>query len=53
MIANAALIRNRSDHEDFYVCSVQDTLKLLEGAESFHAEVAGYLKKRYDEMIVE
>ena len=47
LIANAALIRNRSDYEDFYVCSVEDSLRLLEGAEAFLADVDAYLNQRY------
>jgi len=39
LIANAALIRNRSDYEDFFVCSVEDTEKLIEGAEAFFCDV--------------
>ncbi len=25
----ASLIRNRSDYEDFYICSVEDTKRLI------------------------
>ncbi len=49
LIANASLIRNRSDYEDFYICSIEDTRKLLEGAETFLADVDVYLQKRYAE----
>lgn len=47
LIANAALIRNRSDYEDFFVCSVEDTEKLIEGAEAFFCDVKNYLNQRY------
>ena len=43
LIATATLIRNRSDYEDFYVCSIEETKRLLEGAEEFLATVRGYL----------
>lgn len=46
LIANAALIRNRSDYEDFFVCSVEDTQRLIEGAEAFFGQVKEYLKQR-------
>lgn len=39
LISNASLIRNRSDYEDFYICSVSDTNALFSGAERFCAEV--------------
>ena len=35
LISNASLIRNRSDYEDFYICSVEDMQKLIAGAEEF------------------
>ena len=49
LISNAALIRNRSDYEDFYICSIEDTHKLLEGAESFYNAIADYLNSRFFE----
>ncbi len=49
LISNASLIRNRSDYEDFYVCSVEDTKRLLDGAAEFHNAVRGYLDRRYTE----
>ena len=50
LISNASLIRNRSDYEDFYVCPVEDTRRLLEGASDFHSAVKAYLSIRYDEV---
>ena len=47
LISNASLIRNRSDYEDFYLCSVEDTQKLVAGAEEFLKCVAGYLREKY------
>ena len=44
LISNASLIRNRSDYEDFYICSVDDTKRLLEGAEGFLKDVSEYLE---------
>ena len=29
LIFNASLIRNRSDYEDFYICSISDTKELI------------------------
>lgn len=43
LITNASLIRNRSDYEDFYICSVEDTLLLVDGAEKFLDTVKAYL----------
>jgi len=48
LIANASLIRNRSDYEDFYICSVADTNALYSGAVSFCAEIEKYLDARYE-----
>ena len=44
LIATASLIRTRSDYEDFYVCSMEDTRQLVEGAERFHEAIAEYLQ---------
>lgn len=49
LIANASLIRNRSDYEDFYICSIEDTKRLIEGAKDFYQAVCLYLHKRYAE----
>ena len=49
LISNASLIRNRSDYEDFYICSIEDTQKLVEGAEDFLRSVTAYLQQRYAE----
>ena len=47
LIANAALIRNRSDYEDFFICSVEDTNRLVEGAQHFLDDVRKYINTRY------
>ena len=49
LISNASLIRNRSDYEDFYICSIEDTQKLVEGAEDFLRSVNAYLQGKYAE----
>ncbi len=49
LIANASLIRNRSDYEDFYICSIEDTQKLVAGAEDFLHSINEYLQRKYDE----
>lgn len=49
LISNASLIRNRSDYEDFYICSIEDTQKLVEGAEDFLRSVNAYLQQKYSE----
>ena len=49
LISNASLIRNRSDYEDFYVCSIEDTRRLVAGAEDFLRVVHTYLQQRYEE----
>lgn len=48
LIANASLIRNRSDYEDFYICAVEDTQRLVEGAEAFLECVKEYLMIKYE-----
>ncbi len=49
LISNASLIRNRSDYEDFYICSIEDTQLLIEGAKGFLETINTYLNKRYTE----
>lgn len=49
LISNASLIRNRSDYEDFYICSAADTSALYSGAVSFCMEVEEYLSRRYED----
>lgn len=46
LIANASLIRNRSDYEDFYICSTEDTRRLIDGAEHFLDSIRQYLEIR-------
>lgn len=50
LISNASLIRNKSDYEDFYLCSVEDTKRLISGAEGFLNTVSEYLSHRYEEL---
>ena len=47
LISNASLIRNRSDYEDFYICSVADTNALFSGAVTLCGDVGEYLEQRY------
>ena len=47
LIANASLIRNRSDYEDFYICSLDDTRQLVSGAEAFWQSVSTFLQRKY------
>ena len=47
IIRDAFLIRNRSDYEDFYICSIADTEKLISNAAAFYEDVRAYLEKRY------
>lgn len=47
LISNASLIRNRSDYEDFYICSVEDTKRLVDGAIDFHAAVKAFLGEKW------
>ena len=49
LISNASLIRNRSDYEDFYICSIEDTQRLIEGAKDFFNIISDYLHRRYTE----
>lgn len=43
LISSASLIRNRSDYEDFFICSVEDTQRLIEGAGQFLHAVESFL----------
>ena len=43
----ASIIRNRSDYEDFYICSVSDTKKLVSDAALFLDAVAAFLETQY------
>lgn len=47
IISTASIIRNRSDYEDFYICSVADTKKLVSDAEMFLGTVETYLQTVY------
>ena len=49
IISMASIIRNRSDYEDFYICSIADTMKLVSDAALFLQEVTTFLEKKYDE----
>lgn len=51
LISNASLIRNRSDYEDFYICSVTDTNMLFSGVMTFCMDVGKYLERRYSEKL--
>lgn len=53
LISNASLIRNRSDYEDFYICSIEDTKRLVLGAGEFLDSVGAYLEKRWMQLPVE
>lgn len=44
-ITNASLIRNRSDYEDFYICSKKETEELISDADRFVCEVKAYLSR--------
>ena len=48
-ISMAFIIRNRSDYEDFYVCSIEATKKLASDAEVFLQTVSAYLGQKYSE----
>ncbi len=48
LISNASLIRNRSDYEDFYLCTQEDTEKLLRDAEQFLQQISAYLSSAHD-----
>lgn len=47
LISNASLIRNRSDYEDFFICSIDDTKRLIDGASEFLSSIKAYLENRY------
>ena len=47
LITNASLIRNKSDYEDFYICSAEDTKRIIEGAKAFLTDVEQYLEKQF------
>ena len=49
LITNASLIRNRSDYEDFYICSIADTRKLVSDAALFLETVTAFLAQKYNE----
>ena len=46
----AFIIRNRSDYEDFYVCSIADTEKLVSDAEAFLQVVSTFLEQKYQKL---
>lgn len=48
IITDASLIRNKSDYEDFYIASREETMQQVENAEAFVQAVVTYLLKRID-----
>lgn len=46
LIATASLIRNRSDYEDFYICSIEETEQLLNGAGQLMNAVKEFLAQQ-------
>ena len=48
-ISMASIIRNRSDYEDFYICSIEDTKKLVSDASLFLEAVTAFLQTKYTE----
>ena len=49
LVSNASRNRNRSDYQDFYICSIDDTRALVAGAEEFLASVTDYLTLAFKE----
>ena len=49
IISMASIIRNRSDYEDFYICSISDTKKLVSDAALFLDTVTAFLETQYNE----
>ena len=49
IISMASIIRNRSDYEDFYICSISDTKKLVSDAAVFLNAVEAFLETKYSE----
>lgn len=49
IISMASIIRNRSDYEDFYICSISDTNKLVSDAAMFLDTVTSFLEAKYNE----
>ena len=47
-ISTASLIRNRSDYQDFYICSIEDTEKLIADAEQMLHTVSAFLEEQYE-----
>ena len=47
LIFSASLIRNHSDYDDFYICSVKETEMLIAGAEEFCRAIKVHLEARY------
>ena len=48
-ISNASLIRNRSDYEDFFICSNSDTERLVSDAKVFLERIEAYLIAQYED----
>ena len=49
IISMASIIRNRSDYEDFYICSIADTKKLVSDAALFLETVTAFLEQKHTE----
>lgn len=49
IIKGAERMRNRSDYDDFYIVSKDDTQKQIEDARQFIEELEGFIKKKLSE----
>lgn len=45
VITNASMIRNHSDYDDFYICSQEETEKLIRDVQDFVDAVGIYLQQ--------
>ena len=47
IVSTTSLIRNKSDYDDFYIASRQETIEQVENAQIFYDKVKEYLEQRY------
>lgn len=46
IIKNASLLRNSSDYDDFYICSVNDTIELVKSSELFVSAIDEFVRAK-------
>ncbi len=49
IVSSASLIRNKSDYDDFYIASKQETIEQVDNARSMYKEISKFLEQQYND----